>query len=353
VSAFHDSLGYYPALEYVPRGPGDARLIWATGHWDASVVVPALEHYGVAPPEYTLDSALRFYGIASSGGRSGWYGYYASGVGFGGTTGNPGENNYGVHIRVIEEADDLSWGKVAVWNDTDTFLGEMTVDKASAAPGDILTYTVRIKDAASISALTTVDIPIPKGTTFVAGSLTGARFVQDPLARRDLVDRGRIIWGGRVGGKVLHTPDACITYQVQVDELAVGPVTNGGVVTVKGRQRYLLSATTKLPWVTVGLTAPGAVGTRAPIRYHVTVTNESGATLRNLNVVASWIGGAYPQWPNPTGWVIPALGPRATWEQDFTLWTFSTATGQVVTTITVTHPWIEATATSATTAIVR
>ena len=138
-----------------------------------------------------------------------------------------------------------------------------------------------------------------------------------------------------------------------MDELAVGPVTNEAVVAVKGGHSYKLTATTRLPWVTVALTAPGAVGTRAPIRYHATVTNESGATLQNVNVVASWIGGAYPQWPNPTSWVIPSLGPGATWEQDFTLWTFSTATDQVVTTITVTHPWIETTATSATTAVVR
>jgi immune inhibitor A len=351
VSTFSDSLGWYPGLEYVPRGPGDSRMIWATKQWDASAVVPAPADYGVAPPEYPVDSPLRFGGVASAGGRSGWW-WYPTGVGYGGTTGNPGENNYGVHIKVVEEASDLSWGKVEIWNDTDTFLGEMTVDKATAAPGDVLTYKVQIKDAASVSELATLQIPIPKGTSFVEGSLTGAQFMHDPLVRKDMMDRGYIVWGGRVGGQVLQTPDADITYQVKVDPLAVGPITNEGVLTTKSGRNYSLKATTKLPWVTVGLTAPAVVGNRAPIRYQITVKNESGATLENVNVEATWIGGAYPMWPDPTSWVIPALGPGATWTKNFTLWTFSLATGQVVTTITVTHPWIETTTASATTTIV-
>jgi hypothetical protein len=167
-----------------------------------------------------------------------------------------------------------------------------------------------------------------------------------------MTDRGYIVWGGRVGGQVLQTPDAEITYQVKVDELAVGPITNEGVLTIKDGRSYSLKATTKLPWVTVGLTGPAVVGNRAPIRYQITVTNESGATLQNVNVEATWMGGAYPVWPDPTSWVIPALGPGATWTKNFTLWTFSLATGQVVTTITVTHPWIETTTASATTTIV-
>ena len=350
--AFHDSLGYYPGLEYVPRGPGDPRLIWSTRHWDSSVVVPAPEEYGVAPLAYLLGESLRFGGIETAEGGSGWW-WYAGGVGLGGSTGNPGENNYGVHIRVLEEAADLSWGKIAVWNNTDTFLGAMTVDKALASPGDILTYEVHIKDAASASALATVDIPIPRGTTLVEGSLQGAQFVQDPLVRRDLEDRGRIIWGGRVGGKVLHTADAHITYQVQVDPLAAGPITSEAVVTVKNRGSYRLAATTRLPWVTVALNAFPSAGSRAPIRCHITVKNESAATLQNVSVVATWIGGAYPLWNQPTGWVIPALGPGATWDRTFTLYTFSTASGQVVTTVAVTHPQIEPATATATTVIVR
>jgi len=351
VSTFHDSLGWYPGLEYARRGPGDARLVWSTKHWDASVVVPAPEFYGLAPSQYPAGSPLRFDGEAYGVG-SAWY-WFPAGIGYGGTTGNPAENNYGVHIQVIEEAADLSWGKVKVWNNTDTFLGEMTVDKESASPGDVLTYMVHVKDATSTSALGTIEIPIPKGTSFVEGSLQGAQFLLDPQSRRDLIDAGRIIWGGRIGGKVLHTADAYITYQVQVDPLAVGPITNEAMVTIKGRSSYKLSATTRLPWVTVDLMAPNFIAPRGKIRYTATVTNESGATLENVNVAVTWVGPAYIIWPNPSSWTIASLGAGETWTKEFTLATFSTATGQVDTTVTVTHPWIEETMASATTEIVR
>jgi uncharacterized repeat protein (TIGR01451 family) len=351
-TAFHDSLGYYPGVEYVQRGPGDARIAWFTKQWDASAVIPAPADYGIAPPEYPVGQPIRFGGEAASGGRSAWY-WYPSGVGYGGTTGNPGENNYGVHVKVVEEAADVSWGKVVVWNNTDTFLGEMTVDKDTAAPGDILTYMVHVKDAASLSALGTMEIPIPKGTTYVEGSLTGAQFVKDPLARGDLDERGMILWGGRIGGKTLHKADAHITYQVKVDDATTGPVLNEAIVTIRGRGSYRLSAETNLPWVSVSLTAPGFVGTRAPIRCTITVKNESGATLEGVNVAATWVGPAYINWPTPSSWTIASLASGGTWTRDFTLWTFSTATGQVVTTVEVAHPWIETATASATTAIVR
>jgi len=352
VPAFHDSLGYYPGVEYVQRGPGDPRIAWFTRHWDASVVIPAKGDYGIAPPEYKEGEPIRFGGEAASGGRSAWY-WYPAGVGYGGTTGNPAENAYGVHIKVVEEAADLSWGKVVVWNNTDTFLGEMTVDKETAAPGDVLTYQIHIKDAASVSALGTIEIPIPKGTTFVQGSLKGAQFYTDPLGRRDMSDRGAVLWGGRIGGKTLHQPDANITYQVKVDPTTTGPIVNEAIVSIRGRTSYRLTAETKLPWVTATLAAPGFVGTRAPIRYTITVKNESGATLTGVKVAASWIGPAYINWPNPSSWTIASLAPGETWTQGFTLFTFSTATGQVQTRVEVTHPWIEPATASAVTVIVR
>ncbi|MBM4429016.1 MAG: hypothetical protein FJ026_01540, partial [Chloroflexi bacterium] len=351
VPAFHDSLGYYPGLEYVQRGPGDARFQWFTKQWDSSAVIPAKADYGIAPSEYPVGAPLRFGGEAYPGGLSAWW-WFPAGVGYGGTTGNPGEKGYGVHIKVVEEADDLSWGRLQIWNDTDTFLGEMTVDKEQAVPGDVLTYEVHIKDAASTAALTTVDIPIPKGTTFVEGSLQDAQFVLD-AAHPELHDRGRVIWGGRAGGKVLHTPDAHITYQVRVDPGMTGFIANEALVTIAGRKSYSLKAETRLPWVTVALTAPKYVGTRSSVRYTITVKNESAATLTNVHVAATWTGGAYIVWPNPSSWVIPSLASGATWTKEFTLWTFSTATGDVNATVTVSHPWINTVTASATTTIVR
>jgi hypothetical protein len=351
VPVFHDSLGYYPGLEFVQRGPEDERVQWFTKDWDASIVVPATSHYGVAPPEYPEGEALRFGCEPYPGGRSACW-WYPQGVGFGGTTGNPGEKGYGVHIEVIEEAQDLSWGKLRVWNDTDTFLGWMKVDQEKALPGDVLTYEVHIKDAASSKSLTSVDIPIPEGTTFVEGSLTGARFVVDQ-AHAELHDKGRILWGGRSGGNVLHTPDAHITYQVRINPDALGTVENEALVTVEGRKSYSLKAMTTLPFVTVSLEAPSYVGPRSRIRYTLSVTNESAGTLTDADVAVSWTGGAYIAHPDPESWVIDSLAPDETWTKEFTLWTFSTATGEVVATAEVSHPWIETTTDSATTAIIR
>jgi len=95
------------------------------------------------------------------------------------------------------------------------------------------------------------------------------------------------------------------------------------------------------------------VGARSSIRYTIKVKNESAATLTNVNVAATWTGGAYINWPNPSSWVISSLASGATWTKEFTLWTFSTATGDVNTTVTVSHPWIKTVTASATTDIVR
>jgi len=349
VSAFHDSLGYYPGLEYVPRGPGDARMIWSTRQWDSSCVIPAKGDYGIAPPEYPEGTILRFGGTGAAGGRSLWWGY-ASGIGYGGTTGNPGEKAYGVHMEVVEEASDVSWGKVRIWNNTDTFLSTVSVDKDMAPPGDVLTYEIHIKDAASTSALGTVDFLIPANTTYVAGSVNGGRYFED--STKPGVAIGHIVWGGPIGSKVLHMPDAHITYQVKVNADAKGTVENSGLIGV-GTRSYKLTAKTTLPWVKATLSAPGYAGTRAFIRYTVAVKNESSAALENVNVNVTWTGGAYLAPGNRSAWTVASLAPGATWTREFSLLTFSTATGQVVATATVTHPWIETTVATATTTVVR
>lgn len=350
VPAFTDVLGWYPGLEKVIRGPGDPRIAWFTKEWDSSCVVPAKGDYGVAPLDYPEGEPLRFGGSAASGGRSAWW-WYPSGVGYGGTTGNPGEKAYGVHMQVVQEATDLSWGKVRIWNNPDTFLGEMMVDKALAVPGDTLTYNVHIKDAASIVALGTVDIPIPANCTYVDGSVTGGRYFEDSSHPGTGV--GHILWGGNVGSEALHTPDAHITYQVRVKADATGKVENVGLVGITGRQTYKLTAVTTLPYVTVSLAAPSFVGPRASIRYTISVKNESPAALINVNVAATWTGPAYLAPGSKSSWVVPSIAAGATWTKQFTLLTFSTASGQVVATATVTHPWIETTTASATTSIVR
>jgi uncharacterized repeat protein (TIGR01451 family) len=349
VPAFHDSLGYFPGLELVQRGPSDDRVQWFTKDWDASVVVPARGNYGIAPPEFPEDEALRFGGEPFPEGRSAWW-WYPSGVGYGGSTGNPGEQSYGVHIKVLEEADDLSWGRVQVWNDTSTFLGELTVDKAEAVPGDVLTYDLRVKDTGSARLPSTIDIPIPEGASFVPGSLTGAQFVLDQ-AHDELHDRGRILWGGRAGGRPLRTLDAHITYQVQVSGDATGAIKNEALVTVDGHGSYSRRATTLLPHVDLVLSAPSSAGAPGAVRSGISLTNVGAALLENVEVAAVWTGPAYIVHPKPDAWVIASLAPGETWTAELELWTFSTASGEIEITVEVSHPWIETTMASATTAI--
>ncbi len=351
VPSFHDSLGWYPGFENVIRGPGDPLLQWFTKQWDSSAVIPAKGDYGVAPPDYAQDEPLRFGGEPVPDGRSAWY-YFPAGVGSGGTTGNPGEKNYGVHIQVCEEALDLSWGKVSVWNDTETLISSLYVDKQEAGPGDVLTYELNLKDAASVPTVAVLEIPIPKGTTFIQGSLQGAQFVRD-TAHPELADRGRVVWGGRVGGQTLHLPDAHIIFQVRVDQGAAGAIACTAVLTLKG-QSHELRADTQLPSLDVVIAAPSFVSTRAPLRYKIHVTNGSSVmTLTELKVNASWTGGAYLVAPFKSAWDIPTLAPGATWTQELTMFTFSTASGEVVLTVKASHPSLQPASAQARTTIVR
>ncbi|MCO6450023.1 MAG: immune inhibitor A [Caldilineales bacterium] len=124
VSAFHDSMGYYPGLEYTnirsatdPRGPAN---YWTAKERDASVVVPARDVYGVAPANYPSGTGFLqwMYDVPA------WYGFWDWPSG----TGNPGDTwaQYGVHLQVVEEAEDGSWGKVQFWNSQFDYEGSVT-----------------------------------------------------------------------------------------------------------------------------------------------------------------------------------------------------------------------------------
>lgn len=98
VSAFHDSMGYYPGFYFT----GDGYVYWRD--IDASAVVPAMDNYSTK--------------ITDLGGNP-FYGLY--GIDIGGTvlgSGNPGDNNvqYGLNIEVLDQAPDGSWGEIAVYN---------------------------------------------------------------------------------------------------------------------------------------------------------------------------------------------------------------------------------------------
>lgn len=124
VSAFHDSMGYYPGLEYTnirsatdPRGP---RFFWVAKERDASVVIPAQEVYGVAPADYPEGTGF----LQWMPEEDAYFGFWDAPSG----TGNPGDAwvQYGVHVQVMDKAEDGSWGKVKVWNALYDYDGAVT-----------------------------------------------------------------------------------------------------------------------------------------------------------------------------------------------------------------------------------
>lgn len=127
---------------------------------------------------------------------------------------------------------DLSWVKVRIYNEPDTFTSKMMVDKQVASPGDILTYTIVLKDASGTDPDTGFRCSyaawlwneIPTGTTYVPGSLKGA-------GARYSSWYDRVQWQGGLGGKELSTPDHILSFQVRVnDDVPRGTIINDTAV---------------------------------------------------------------------------------------------------------------------------
>jgi immune inhibitor A len=115
---FCDYWGYYPGAEYVSRGPGydPPSYKWITRHWDASVVIPSTQFYGLKAPGYMGDQEFRFdvRRYLPTGRLSAYW--YPEGLGYDGGTGNPGVvgGNHGWNVRVIEQKDTSA--VVEIWN---------------------------------------------------------------------------------------------------------------------------------------------------------------------------------------------------------------------------------------------
>ncbi len=259
VSAFHDSLGYYPGLE---RSPSPWDLYSATIDWDTSVVIPAPEPYGVAPPDYQ-GPFQNIQALASPGmfpyADTQWYPdwQFLENPWFGGT-GNPGENNYGVHIKILEQAPDMSWARIRVWYDPDTFVGDMTVKPEAVCPGDQATFYLTIKDSASYTYTAAVTITLPPSVTLVTGTLA---------------------WSGELGGKVLHTPDAVLSFTVQTNPDAIGRLT--AVAQISGSLPTKTYSLESSLWVQPRFggdaTAPTFINAGDTFTYTIAIKNEGCA----------------------------------------------------------------------------
>jgi immune inhibitor A len=192
VSAFHDSMSYYPGLEYTdirsvndPRGP---LYFWSNKAWDASAVVPAGGAYGISPPEYDRSGFVQRIEDDDA-----WYGFWDWPAG----TGNPGDTHvqYGIHVEVVDQAEDGSWGKLRFWNSMTEFQGGIT--QTSNTTPTVIGSTVDVEvEVTNIGGA--VDaffvLPIDPDTMYVMGSAYGgatpltAAYAAQLAAERGLTD---------------------------------------------------------------------------------------------------------------------------------------------------------------------
>jgi len=149
---FHDSLGYYPGLRFRPANNG-------LYFWDApaSLVVPATGNYTTKITWGDKTPATDLYGIDLGDTILG--------------TGNPGDNTvqYGLHMAVVDKAEDGTWGKIAVWNSPAVTTLEKKVNREKAYAGNILMYQLKVRNLTPIAQKFTVTDTLPANTTYLRG----------------------------------------------------------------------------------------------------------------------------------------------------------------------------------------
>ena len=152
VSQFNDALGYYPGLWYNTDNGG--LYFWQA---EASAVVPATDNYTTRitwsdkTPAYDLYGAD--IGVAVLG------------------SGNPGDSGvqYGLHLAVLDQAKNGSWGKIQVWNSPGVLDLTKQVSPSRVRAGQPLTYTLKITNTTPASQSFELNDPIPEHTTFFKG----------------------------------------------------------------------------------------------------------------------------------------------------------------------------------------
>jgi hypothetical protein len=176
-SAFHDALGYYPGSEFVQGSPFNQPPRWITKQWDASAVMPATAFYGVNAPGYNGTDRFRFNCFTlNAAGQTLCYSY-AAGLGYAGSTGNPGEiaAQYGWHVQILDQSDSMA--TVKIWNSMTQVDAAISVDPDVAAVGS--TVNVDVSNSNAGTALTGVLAMVPLETSklaYVDGSVYGDAF---------------------------------------------------------------------------------------------------------------------------------------------------------------------------------
>jgi hypothetical protein len=136
-----------------------------------------------------------------------------------GSAGNPGVNGIGVNIKVVEQAEDGSWGKLKFWLDNDTvFLDQKPEFDMVIGKGEI-PFTVNLKDAAGTRAHDDLryefsawaEVILPPGAVVDPDSLS---WEGKGIAALQLIgpSQYRILWSGSIGAERIDTPDAVLHF---------------------------------------------------------------------------------------------------------------------------------------------
>ncbi|OQR53429.1 DUF11 domain-containing protein [Bacillus sp. CDB3] len=155
-----------------------------------------------------------------------------------------------------------------------------SVDLLTACPGDILTYTVQVKNPGKVLPATNSifqDI-IPTGTTFVPNSVK-VNGVQTPGNPNDGVPIGDIAPGQTV----------TVIFQVKVEPNAPNPIRNIASVSADNAAKVDSNeVTTKVPQATLNVIKEadvGAVQCSGHITYTLSITNEGPDDLNQIEVL--------------------------------------------------------------------
>ena len=182
VPAFHDSMRSVPGWLY----PGGSFVYPVDSN--ASVVIPGASEYT------TRIRGLDATGTMPGPDIKGFWGYTVSGRVLG--SGNPGDtaSQFGLHLQVVDRAEDGSYGEIAVWQSKWEVDGSIT-QIPNADPlmyGDTVDVEVMATNIATGNGDGLVMVPIDNATTYVEGSAWGgakpltAAQVAELSARYDL-----------------------------------------------------------------------------------------------------------------------------------------------------------------------
>jgi immune inhibitor A len=177
VSAFDDSMGYYPGIERTRRGAFPCvSFQWYDKMWDTSAVLPAKGYYSTKATGgagFTTATGIRMRGWINPAGLcgAGWYGFWYTPWSTPANTGNPGDENvdYGWRVQILSQTEQTA--TLRIWNTH--YLGKITPDKTVVPAGEKVTYRYEVagNQGSPLNLFACVPLDLTK-LTYVDGSVT-------------------------------------------------------------------------------------------------------------------------------------------------------------------------------------